>query len=135
MKLGIDIHGTIDACPEFFSKFTKQCHDIGVEIHITTGVKITQEVIDQLKEWEVEYDCLFSITDYHESIGTKIDYDERGPWIDEETWNRTKGDYCEREGIDVHIDDSPLYGKYFKNTMYIKFEIEAIDLLDVLLEV
>ena len=136
MKLGVDIHGTIDACPELFSKLIKRFRDISTEVHIITGIKITQEVLDELEEWGIEYDYIFSITDYHESIGTKINYDEVGdPWIDEEIWNRTKGDYCEREDIDVCIDDSPLYGEYFRNTVYIKFEKEAVELLDVLLGV
>jgi hypothetical protein len=31
-------------------------------------------------------------------------------------WDKTKADYCKQVGITLHIDDSPVYGKYFKGT-------------------
>lgn len=135
MKIGIDIHGTIDTDPEAFSILIKKLRkDAKAEIHITTGIKAVAAV-EKLKDFGIEYDHLFSITDYHESIGTKVVYDENGdPWIEEETWNRTKADYCKRENIDLHLDDSPLYGEYFTSgTMYIQFEKEAVEFLDILL--
>jgi len=122
MKIAIDIHETIDARPRFFSKLTKLLRSFGVEIHITTGVPISSKVIGELAYWQISYDHLFSITDYHVAKGTPIEWDENGnPWIEDETWNRTKGDYCQRQGIDLAIDDSPIYEKYF-NTPYMRFE-------------
>jgi len=114
MKVGIDLHGTIDSDPEYFSRLIKILReDVDSEIHITTGIKGTLAK-EKLEKLGIDYDHLFSITDYHESIGTEITYDENDePWIDEETWNRTKGDYCEREQIAFHIDDTEAYGKHF----------------------
>ena len=33
--------------------------------------------------------------------------------MDKEIWNRTKAEYCAEAGIDMMIDDSPVYGSYF----------------------
>jgi hypothetical protein len=55
------------------------------------------------------------LADYHKEKGVELLYDDNGnPWIDDETWNQTKAEICEKENIDFHIDDSPIYGKYFK---------------------
>lgn len=127
MKVGIDIHGTIDTNPEYFSRYTKMLKRQDVEVHITTGKKISVGMIEQLRKWEIEYDYLFSITDYHGILGTDITWDEDGnPWIDEYLWNKTKGDYCRREKIDLHIDDSTIYGEYF-TTPYFQFKKEYIN--------
>lgn len=127
VRIGIDIHGTIDSNPEYFSRYIKMFRGQGVEIHITTGKKISVEMIEQLREWEIEYDYLFSIIDYHGILGTDMTWDEDGnPWIDEYLWNKAKGDYCRREKIDLHIDDSPIYGEYF-TTPYFQFKKEYID--------
>jgi len=127
MKIAIDIHGTIDARPRFFSKLTKLLKSFGAEIHITTGVPISSKIIGELAFWQIQYDHLFSITDYHVSKGTPIEWDAKGdPWIEEEIWDRTKGQYCWNRRIDLAIDDSPMYGKYF-STPYMRFEKEDIE--------
>lgn len=127
MKIGIDIHGTIDKYPEMFNTLLTIWYFHGIEIHLTTGkpVSIAEQELEELGIYF--YNELFSIIDYHKSIGTKIIYDKNGnPWIDPDIWNRTKADYCEREGIDLHIDNSPIYGKHFK-TPYMRFEGKKLD--------
>jgi len=120
MKIGIDIHGTIERFPKFFSILIKVLRKIKVEIHITTGVE-KRFAWKELKRLEIEYDYLFSIVEYHKKIGTLILWDENNrPWIDEYLWNRTKGDYCKINKINLHIDDSLVYGKYF-STPYVNF--------------
>lgn len=127
MKIGIDIHGTINRFPKFFSMFIKILRKMKVEIHITTGVE-KKFALKELKKLGIEYDYFFSITEYHKKIGTSIHWDEFNladdsmthPLISDYLWNRAKGDYCKINKIDLHIDDSPIYGKYFE-TPYIKF--------------
>lgn len=64
--------------------------------------------------------------DYHEKLGTKINYDKNGdPWIDPELWDKTKAEYCQREKITLHIDDSPVYGKHFKTPFGLFFSGEG----------
>lgn len=121
MRIGIDVHGVIDEKPEFFSKLTKALIESGVEVHILTGPRDNQELRDCLKDHGIFYTKIFSITDHHEKLGTPIRYDEkRNPFIDEYTWDKTKAEYCLRENIDLHIDDSDSYGYFFK-TPYARF--------------
>jgi len=121
VKIAIDMHGTIDSNPEFFSDLIKNLRNLGMEIHITTGVSDSPKLRSSLRDWGIEYDGLFSITDYHKSIGTPILWDEKGnPHIEEEVWDSTKADYCQREKIDLAIDDSTVYEKYFSfPTVYV----------------
>jgi len=40
--------------------------------------------------------------------------------MDDDIWNKTKAKYCEVMKLDLHIDDSDVYGKYFKDTVYLE---------------
>lgn len=122
LRFGFDIHGVIDQKPTHYSKLIKKLKKNGVEIHIITGIHIDLNLILKLTEWDIYWDCMFSITDYHTSIGTKITYSNpENPHMDDEIWDRTKADYCKRKAIDIHFDDSKIYGKYFDdiNTVYV----------------
>ena len=86
-----------------------------MEIHIITG-GTTDKDKQLLKDYHIQYTHFFSITDYHTSIetpthGTHPKY--HFPMISDEDWDKTKADYCRREGIDLHIDDTLLYNEYF----------------------
>lgn len=119
-KYGFDIHGVIDKKPRLYSKLTKRLIENEHEVHIITGVQINDRVLNKLKELNISYTHLFSITNYHESIGTEITYtDPDHPHMDNEIWDKTKAEYCEQHGIDLHVDDSEDYGKYFKDTVYV----------------
>jgi len=113
-KIGIDIHHVIDADPQFFSILTQDLIFMGWEVHILTGPP-KEKALKELSLWNIRFTHLFSIADYHVTNGTQINYDENGnPWMDKEIWDRTKGDYCARESILLHIDDTERYQKYFK---------------------
>jgi hypothetical protein len=113
MKIGFDIHGVIDKNPKLFSELINTFREKGYEIHILTGSLISKELLDELDSYEIKYDKLFSILEYHKSTGTKMWEDERGWWIDQDVWDKTKGEYCEKNNIKFHIDDTRIYGKYF----------------------
>lgn len=113
MKLGLDFHGVLDENP-LFTQMAKDHVRRGDEVHIITGEKDTPEFRAKLEAMGIQYTHLFSIPSYHISIGTKVWYkDPDNPFMDEEVWNRTKAEYCERVGIDMHIDDSERYCRYF----------------------
>jgi len=118
-KMSLDFHGVIDRYPKIFSWLTKLLYAFGCEIHIVTGNSINHELLTQLSDFGISYTHMFSIIDYHEKIGTAVQYDERGPWIDADLWNRTKAEYCESNKIALHIDDSDVYGQYFTSTIYL----------------
>lgn len=121
MKLGLDFHGVCDTHPEIYGPMTRAllCQSDQLtdnnEVHIITGGQRSLEVTSELARWGIHYTHFFSIVDYHtDQEDTKVWYDESGhPWMDDDIWNPTKSNYCERYGIDLMIDDSPIYGSYF----------------------
>lgn len=118
MKIGLDIHGVIDENPDFFKAVCAAMIKDGHEIHIITGPslsKVGYELLAMGFEPMKHYTSIFSIVDYHIEIGTEITYDKQGhAWMDKYLWDRTKGDYCLREKIDMHLDDSDAYAYFFK---------------------
>jgi hypothetical protein len=116
-KIGFDVHGVLTRYPFIFSVLTRQLVKQGHEVHIVTGSKHTNPVIQKMKSFRIEWTQFFSIIDYHVSIGAEVKYDENGPWIDERLWNQTKAEYAKRCGLDLHIDDSEVYGEFFPNNV------------------
>lgn len=115
MKIGLDIHGVCDANPEFFVELSRIFVEAGHEVHILTGRRVSDGALEEVKELGLSYTHFMSISDYHKSIGTKMWEDENGnPWLDGEMWDRTKGDYCKKFGIDFCLDDTERYGQYFE---------------------
>lgn len=118
--IGLDIHGVITRYPRFFADISSVLVHRGHQVHIITGAKQTPERCERLRDLGIVWTQFFSIVDHYESVGTIVRYDEQGqPWIEEELWNRAKADYCERVGIYCHVDDSDIYGEYFKATKYL----------------
>ena len=126
IKVGFDFHGVIDASPWCFSDLSRQIQEAGGEVHVLTGTKDTEELRKALTSYGIAYTHVFSILSYHESVGTKTWQDERGTWMDKETWDKSKAEYCKRMGIQVHIDDSDTYGKYFDHeTTYVYYNTKT----------
>lgn len=121
IRLGIDIHGVSDADIPFFSELSKLLVKNGHEVHILTGSEQSPELERHLAEdLGLRWTHFFSITTHHKERGMAIEYIGGNPFMDEETWNATKAAYCEKHGIQLHIDDSPVYGRHFK-TPYAKY--------------
>ena len=114
MKIGLDLHGVSDAYPEFFSTLSKLFVDAGHEVHIMTGELVTDALHEQLEKCNVQYTHLFSILQYHTDKGTTIREDEQGnKWIDDDIWNKAKGDYARQHGLDIVLDDTEVYSEHF----------------------
>lgn len=114
-KVGLDFHGVIDSMPEFFSFLSNAIIKSGGEIHIITG-GLSESDQKLLEEYNIKYTKIFSITDYHKQINTptKGFHPKFGfALIEDELWDKTKADYCRRENIDFHIDDTLAYNDYF----------------------
>jgi len=89
-------------------------------VHILTGPP-AEIARAEIAELGLHYTHLFSITDYHVGLGSAITFDGRGhPFMADYEWDRTKADYCLREGIQLHLDDSDAYNYFFK-TPYARF--------------
>ena len=138
LKVGIDIHGVIDKDPEFFSILTHKLIRNFYQVHIITGVEHTSNIVKQLDNFGVIWTNFFSITSYHKEIKTLMTYknsDLTQPVIDNELWNITKAHYCCKEKIDIHIDDSKEYEKYFWtiNTQYMRYSEQIKSFLELLM--
>lgn len=119
LKIGLDIHGVIDRFPDMFAAISKMFMDGGHEVYVITGAAITDSLVKQLNQYGVKYTKLVSIHDYRRNQGVDISYDENGrPWMDDKTWDSTKGIVCRLNGIDLMIDDTLKYKKYF-NTPFV----------------
>ena len=112
-RIGFDIHGVIDKNPPLFRKIINDLKHLGYEIHILTGSLPTKNLLDELKEYKIEYDFLFSILEHHKSKGTNMWKDDRGWWVDDDIWNKTKAEYCDSKSFLFHLDDTKVYGDYF----------------------
>jgi hypothetical protein len=54
--------------------------------------------------------------------------------MDPEIWNPTKAALCASSGVDIMIDDSPIYGRYFQDvrSQYITYTPEVREFLKTL---
>ncbi len=120
-KIGIDFHGVIDAQPELFSEFCKEIRKVGVLVYIISGGP-RQDVERSLVKLKVEYDEVWAMYDYYDERGVLERLDDGGFHVPTELWNKAKAEYCAKEGITFHIDDSPVYGKYFV-TPYCQYDM------------
>jgi len=125
MRLGLDYHGVIDKYPELFGTLSRIITASGGQVYIITGHRATPEFALSLEQLGIEYTEVLSVVDFNQRHGVEVRYDEKGdPWIDEEVWNATKAHLCELYSIDTHVDDSEVYGKYFKGkTKYLLIKI------------
>lgn len=122
IKLGIDVHGVADTAPHLFSVLSRILVENGHEVHILTGAEHTEALEHELRHvLKLSWTHFFSTTTYHKNAGTQITYIEGNPYMDNKIWNRAKAEYCLKHGVQLHIDDSDVYGKYFK-TPYAQFE-------------
>lgn len=121
LKIGLDIHGCIDQDPNFFGELSRTLIASGHEVHITTGSFITDKIKDELRGYGMEWTHLWSISDYYKNKpGIELWLDEKGrPWVDDELWNMAKGDYAKSQNLDLCIDDTEVYKKYFSTSIAI----------------
>jgi hydroxymethylpyrimidine pyrophosphatase-like HAD family hydrolase len=112
MKIGIDYHGVIDTLSTTFAELSRKWIDRGHEVHIVTG-KQWRDAEPRVRALGISFTHHYSIVDDHRLRGTPMIERENGFWMEEETWNRSKGEYCERERIDVHFDNDLKYARYF----------------------
>lgn len=124
-KLGLDLHGVIDTYPEKFVKLAKSITVSGGEVIICTGSADNEKLHKQLLSYNngiIWWTSIFSITDYLKSKNIPhTESADGGIQVENVLWDQAKGDWAREFNIDLHIDDSPEYGKYFDKGVYLKF--------------
>lgn len=118
-KLGIDIHGVIDAMPQFFAFLTDSFVKNGGEVHIITGGSWTKELESEIQSYGVKYTHTFSVYDYLNDGGFEVmgriqfpDGTIQNKFSDKD-WDNIKGNYCKEHNISLHIDDTMAYNEFF----------------------
>lgn len=112
IKIGLDFHGVITSNPEYFKKFAAEALKRKMELHVISGgPKATIE--EYLRQWQIPYTTIFAILDFYDAKGC-VKFFENGEFkVDDDLWNSAKAQYCEKEHIDLHIDDSLSYSEGF----------------------
>ena len=118
-KLGLDMHGVIDAMPEFFSFLTDSFIKNGAEVHIITGGRWDLEFEKQLNDFGIKWTNKFSVYDYLKESDAEVIGKVQFPdgtiqkKFKNEDWDSVKAQYCKENGIDLHIDDTLIYNDFF----------------------
>ena len=120
MKISLDLHGVVNDLPDVFKFITESVIKNGGEIHILTG-STTEKAKEELAELGYEENVNFTHVvglpnllenSGHISIGIHPIFGNKE--YSKEDWNKAKGIYCKRKGINLHLDDTIEYEQYFK---------------------
>lgn len=112
-KIGLDFHGVINTAPDFFREFCNLLKEQKVEIHIISGGPY-ETIREFLRLHKIKYDKIWCIYDYFNARDEVKVFPDGSFHVDDYKWNAAKGEYCNTYDIRLHIDDSPIYGKYFQ---------------------
>lgn len=117
LKFGFDFHGVLDT-GEVWKLISELLINNGHEVHLITGSMWGDKFRKELKNAGIvegiNFTKFFSVSDFLIEEGCNATFDVNGnPYFPNRLWNRVKGDYCKRENIDMHFDDSTEYHKYF----------------------
>ena len=118
-KLGLDLHGVIDALPEQFAFLTNAIISAGGEVHILTGGSWDRELEEQVKSYGVKWTHKFSVYDHLIKTGAKVTGEIQFPdgtiqkKFEDGAWDDVKANYCRDNNISLHIDDTLIYNDHF----------------------
>ncbi len=112
LKIGLDYHGVISHNAVYFALFCSYARAKGHQINIITGGPLPL-VRQKLLEQQIESDFIFAISDYYQALGVAKQRKDGSLYIPDDLWNMAKADFCRRNGIDFHIDDSIDYLHWF----------------------
>lgn len=119
IRLGLDIHGVVDAMPDFFSFLTNSIIKNGGEVHIITGSHWNEQFEELLRSYGINWTHKFSVYDYLIDTKSEILGEVQFPdgtiqkKFNNNIWDKIKGQYCKENQIDLHIDDTLIYNEHF----------------------
>ncbi len=119
-KISLDFHGVLDAMPDFFSFLTNAIVSSGGEVHIVTGGSWTDEMVSYFEKNGIKFTHHFSVYDYLIESKTPIIGEVEFPdgktqkKFENGSWDKVKGEYCKRNGISLHFDDTLIYNDFFE---------------------
>jgi hypothetical protein len=120
-SIGIDLHGVLDKYPEILKPLLMGLTACGVRIVVVTGPP-TLDAVEELEKLGYihtytklgHYHRVKSIIHFLEVENARMWQDDKGRWwTDEETWWSAKAKICEREELQIMIDNEERYQQYF----------------------
>jgi hypothetical protein len=115
-KLGLDYHGVVDAIPSSLIYLAEAIIAYKGEVHILTGGR-KKEVQEELMRHGFPYTHFFSVQDHlnkhHLHLNVGVNPKDGMMKYPDELWDCIKAWYCEKNQIDLHMDDTAEYGEYF----------------------
>lgn len=118
-SLGLDIHGVINAMPEFFAFLSDSFIKNGGDVHLITGGSWTKRLDDLVESSGIKYTHRFSVYDYLLESGAETCGEVEFPdgtkqrKFKDGLWDGTKAKYCLENNITLHIDDTSIYNNHF----------------------
>ena len=119
MKIGFDLHGVISDLPEVFKFIGESIIKNSGEVHILTGsneIKAIYELREIGFIKDIHYTHIFSVQDFLDrtDLPSKSIHPKYGnlEYVDI-WWDRAKARYCKDNDINLHLDDTAIYGDYF----------------------
>jgi len=116
MKIGIDLHGTLDKDPEGFKKYIKKMTKDGHKVYILTGSSC-KDAVKEIEKLKIKFNKIkiISTTDYLIKEGYDWEYDRwNRPSFANSIWWGAKAEIAKKIGLDLHIDDRQEYSEYFE---------------------
>ena len=116
MNVSLDLHGVITADPIGFEEYAKELIEYGHKVYILTGASYI-DAISELTglKFNLNYVTeIISVTDHLLEKDVPWEYDQYNrPSFHESVWWGCKGSIARKKNIDLHIDDSSDFKKYF----------------------
>ena len=121
--IAFDVHGVLDSS-DSFRKLAQSVYESKEDsVYLISGSLFHKEMQELLNKYDIKFDRYFSITqellDKNPKLITWVD---GNPYAQDELWDSMKAIICKKEKVDILFDDSPTYGKYFKDitTTYVE---------------
>ena len=126
IKFGVDYHGVYEKYYNIFNVFNRLLIDNKHEVHLITGEPIEDNIkfktkLKKMGNGIIHFTHMFSITDYLIDNDFPYVQTHNGIKFINEDWDSAKARYCLDNNITLMVDDSEIYGTYFK-TPYIRLK-------------
>lgn len=124
MKYGFDFHGVMDN-GDTYKNLAKQLLKDGHDVWLITGTMKGDILTNEMTKNKIyigeHISNIFSVSDYLISEGHVPTFIKPGNPVFQDiyAWNSAKGIFCEKEGIDLHFDDTEEYAKFFNTPIVI----------------
>lgn len=136
MNVALDFHGVIDHNPSIFIIMAEIIRKQGGKIVVISGSSNKDDVLTkQLLEFNdgvVWWDEIVSVTDSLLEAEEEYVIDKHGrPWFSDDEWNGFKGRYCNKNNIDMLVDDTKDYGLYLDSKNFHLYRGTGMESFDV----